>query len=97
MALQTLSGAEKKPNFLFIFTDDQSYETVHAHGNAEVRTPNLDRLAEEGTSFMNAYNMGGWNGAICIASRTMITTGRSIWRTWQVDQQLEELSARGEC
>ena len=75
-----LSGTEEQPNFLFILADDQSHGTVHAHGNAEVRTPNLYRLAAEGTSFLNAYNLGGWSGAICVASRTMITTGRSVWR-----------------
>lgn len=91
-----LHGAEAKPNFLFIFADDQSYETVRAHGNAEIHTPHLDRLAAEGTSFLNTYNMGGWSGAICVASRTMLNTGRSIWRAHRIERQLDDFAARGE-
>lgn len=93
--LLALSAADK-PNILFIFADDQSYETIHAHGYNELHTPHLDTLAETGVSFYNAYNMGGWNGAICIASRTMMQTGRFIWRAHAVDsrKKLEELKAK---
>jgi arylsulfatase A-like enzyme len=76
-----------KPNILFIFTDDQSYNTVHALGNEEIITPNLDRLVNEGTSFTNAYNMGAWAGAVCVASRTMMNTGRSVWRSHALDDK----------
>ena len=77
------SLAVDKPNILFIFADDQSYETINAHGYDEVSTPHLDTLSESGVSFYNAYNMGGWNGAICVASRTMMQTGRFIWRAYE--------------
>lgn len=70
----------KKPNVVFIFADDLSYSAVGALGNDIVKTPNLDRLAAEGTSFTHAYNMGGWNGAVCVASRAMIMSGRMVWR-----------------
>ncbi len=91
-------NANYKPNILFIFADDQSYETVHAHGNEAISTPNLDTLAKTGVSFHNAYNMGGWNGAICVASRTMMQTGRFIWRAHQVDSRakLKELAEKGQ-
>jgi len=88
--------AAEKPNFLFIFADDQCWNTVHALGNMEVKTPNLDRLSQSGTSFLNAYNMGGWNGAVCIASRTMLNTGRTVWRAHQIEPELGNLSGRGE-
>ncbi|MEZ4991288.1 MAG: sulfatase-like hydrolase/transferase [Saprospiraceae bacterium] len=68
------------PNILFIFTDDQTYTSIHALGNEEIHTPNLDRLVSKGTTFTHAYNMGGWNGAICLASRAMIISGRPLWR-----------------
>ena len=68
-----------QPNFLFLFADDYTYEAIHALGNATIETPNLDRLAKSGTTFTHAYNMGGWNGAICVASRAMIISGRSMW------------------
>lgn len=68
-----------KPNFVFLFADDLTYESISALGFKEVYTPNLDRLVNSGTSFTHAYNMGGWNGAICIASRAMIISGMPIW------------------
>ncbi|MFH6602801.1 sulfatase-like hydrolase/transferase [Maribacter algicola] len=69
----------EKPNIVFIFADDLTYTAINALGNNEVQTPNLDRLVQNGTTFTHAYNMGGWNGAICAASRAMIISGRSVW------------------
>lgn len=73
-------AAEKRPNFVFILTDDQSPETLSAYGNAVCRTPNIDRLAREGIVIDDAHHMGAWSGAVCTPSRTMIMTGRSVWR-----------------
>ena len=70
----------KKPNILFLFADDQSYETLGRLGLTEVKTPNLDRLAKGGAFFDRAYNMGSWSGAVCVASRHMLNTGAFIWR-----------------
>ncbi|MGJ8725021.1 MAG: sulfatase-like hydrolase/transferase [Roseibacillus sp.] len=87
-----------KPNILFIFSDDQCHDSIAALGNAEVQTPHLDGLVREGTSFTNAYNMGAWNGAVCIASRTMILSGRSLWHAQALDNKegAEGLIERGE-
>lgn len=41
---------KKKPNVLFIITDDQRFDTIHALGNSEIITPNLDKLAARGTT-----------------------------------------------
>lgn len=71
------------PNIVLIFADDQTYTAVQALGNEEIATPNLDRLVRNGTTFTHAYNMGGWNGAVCIASRSMMISGRSLWRANQ--------------
>ncbi|MEM6963289.1 MAG: sulfatase-like hydrolase/transferase [Bacteroidota bacterium] len=76
----------EKPNIVFIFTDDQTYSSVAALGNSTVQTPNMDRLVQNGTTFTHAYNMGGWNGAVCVASRSMIMSGRSVWRANQFKQ-----------
>ena len=73
------SGERKRPNILFIFTDDQRWDTIRALGNPEIHTPNLDRLATEGFHFNNAYCMGSMVGAVCLPSRTMLATGRSLW------------------
>ncbi len=72
--------AAEKPNILFIITDDQSYDTIRALGHTDIDTPNLDRLAMSGTAFTHAYNMGSWSGAVCVASRAMLITGRTLWR-----------------
>lgn len=45
----------KKPNILFIVTDDQRFDTIHALGNSEIITPNLDKLASYGTFFVRAH------------------------------------------
>ncbi|MCF7788870.1 MAG: sulfatase-like hydrolase/transferase [Prosthecobacter sp.] len=68
-----------KPNVLFLFADDFTYEAVRAFGHTEIDTPNIDRLAARGTTFTRAYNMGSWSGAVCVASRMMLNTGRSVW------------------
>ncbi|MCD6339356.1 MAG: sulfatase-like hydrolase/transferase [Verrucomicrobia bacterium] len=85
LALGTVSGsraaaAKQRPNFLFIITDDQDPESLRAYGNAVCHTPNLDRLAQEGMVIENAHHMGSWSGAVCRPSRTMVMTGRTVWR-----------------
>ena len=69
----------QQPNILFIFTDDQRFDTISALGNPEIDTPNLDRLAAAGTTFAHAHIMGGTHGAVCIPSRAMMLTGRTLF------------------
>ncbi len=76
-----------KPNIVFIFADDMTYTAIHALGNEEIKTPNLDRLVANGTTFTNAYNMGAWNGAVCVASRAMIISGRSVWDAYAIKDE----------
>ena len=71
--------AKGKPNIMFLFADDQTYASIRALGIDEVNTPNLDRLVRNGTTFTHAYNQGGWHGAVCVASRTMLVTGAFLW------------------
>ncbi len=78
-AVQTHAADDAKPNFLFIFADDQCYETLGSAGNTEIQTPQLDALAKQSLAFTHAYNQGSWSGAVCVASRTMLNTGRFIW------------------
>src|SRR6185295_1131515 len=68
-----------RPNILFLFTDDQRADTIHALGNATIRTPNLDRLVASGFTFRNAYCMGSDVPAVCLPSRTMLLSGRSLF------------------
>ncbi len=92
--LFSCKSPEDPPNILFIFADDQCYNTIRELGNEEVYTPTLDELARQGTVFTTAYNMGGWHGAVCVASRTMINTGKFLWRANALETQLDTLAAR---
>ena len=89
--LMTVACSEKrsttKPNIVFIFADDLTYRAIHALGNEEIETPNIDRLVYEGTTFTHAYNMGAWNGAVCVASRAMIISGRFVWRAQKFSEK----------
>ena len=73
----------KRPNVLFLFSDDQRFDTVAALGNKEIRTPNLDKLVARGTAFTHHYIQGGVHGAICVSSRAILHTGQSLWRAMQ--------------
>lgn len=60
-----------KPNIILITTDQQRYDTLGVNGGA-LRTPHLDRLAEEGVRFEHSYV----NNPVCMPSRACIQTGR---------------------
>jgi arylsulfatase A-like enzyme len=51
---QAGNGQTKKPNIVFIYTDDQASWTLGCYNNAQAYTPNIDRLAKEGAKFSNA-------------------------------------------
>ncbi|WP_430908471.1 sulfatase-like hydrolase/transferase [Maribacter sp. 2-571] len=92
---KTVDPPQPRPNIVFIFADDMTYTAIRALGNDIVHTPNLDRLVLNGSTFTNAYNMGAWNGAVCVASRAMLISGRSVWdardmsEKWKTGKQLE--------
>jgi arylsulfatase A-like enzyme len=69
----------KKPNVLFLFSDDQRADTIAALGNEHIRTPHLDRLVQQGTTCTSAYCMGAQQGAVCVPSRAMVMTGRTLF------------------
>jgi len=71
--------SRKPPNILFLFTDDQRFDTIGALGNPCVRTPALDRLVSRGTAFTHAHIPGGTSAAICMPSRAMLHTGRTLF------------------
>lgn len=72
----TLMGTSQRPNFVFLFADDQRSDTIGAHGNKEIQSPHLDKLVDAGFSFKNNYCAGSYSGAVCVASRAMLMTGR---------------------
>ena len=72
--------AAKRPNFLFIITDDQAAQSLKIYNPATtLQTPVLDRLAKQGMTFDGAHHMGAFVSAVCTPSRHMIDTGRTLW------------------
>jgi arylsulfatase A-like enzyme len=65
------SKKSERPNILWICTDQQRYDTIHALGNKYIRTPNIDKLVETGTAFAHAY----CQSPICTPSRASFLTG----------------------
>jgi arylsulfatase A-like enzyme len=80
MAAVQPATVDAPPNILFLFADDQRADTIAAHGNEHIVTPALDALAARGFSFRNNYCMGATQGAVCVASRAMLMTGRALYR-----------------
>ncbi len=68
----TLLRAESRPNILFIMSDDHANKAISAYDDSLVNTPNIDRLANEGALFENAFV----TNAICGPSRAVILTGK---------------------
>ena len=75
LALPSLLRAEsiagKRPNILFILTDDQGYGDISAHGNPVLKTPNLDKLRSEGLRFTDFHV-----SPTCSPTRSVLLTGR---------------------
>ena len=65
-----IQGSER-PNILFIFADDWGWGDLSCHGHPYIKTPNIDRLAREGTDFHRFTVASG----VCSPSRTAVMTG----------------------
>lgn len=69
---QTAAWAAKRPNILFIFSDDHAYQAIGAYGAKFAKTPNLDRLASQGMRFEHCLV----TNSICGPSRAVVLTGK---------------------
>lgn len=65
-------SAKKRPNILFICTDQQRYDALGCYGNPYIQTPTIDRLAEEGVLFEQCYVQN----PVCAPSRATLVTGQ---------------------
>ena len=72
LASTSLAVAASPPNILFIMSDDHAAHAISAYGSRVNRTPNLDRLANEGMRFANVFCVN----SICSPSRATILTGK---------------------
>jgi len=94
----TFASPVSRPNVLFILTDDQRWDALGAIGNPHIRTPNLDALASRGILFTAAHIPGGTSGAICMPSRAMLHTGRSLFRIHGAGEEIpSDHLTLGEC
>ncbi|WP_225443956.1 sulfatase family protein [Echinicola arenosa] len=75
------SKQEKRPNIVFIMSDDHAYQAISAYDNTLINTPNIDRIAKEGMLFTNA----SVTNSICAPSRATILTGKHTHMHGKVD------------
>jgi arylsulfatase A-like enzyme len=75
-ALALSATAEDKPNVVVIFADDLGYGDLSCYGATKLKTPNIDRLANEGRRFTDAHSAS----AVCTPSRYALITGRYPFR-----------------
>jgi arylsulfatase A-like enzyme len=66
------SDADAPPNLIIIFADDLGYGDLGTYGHPTIRTPNLDRMADEGMKFTQFYSAA----SVCTPSRAALLTGR---------------------
>lgn len=80
-------GSKDRPNILVIMSDEHNTSVTGCYGNSIVRTPNLDRLAEGGTTFESCY----CNSPLCVPSRLSFTAGKYVSRigAWSNDSWLD--------
>lgn len=71
-AQSSKNGKDKRPNIIFILTDDQRWDALGVMGNPYIKTPNMDKLAANGILFLNSYV----TTSICCVSRASILTGQ---------------------
>lgn len=65
--------SDPRPNLVLIMTDQQRWDTLGAAGNPVIRTPNLDRLAQQGVSFSHAFSPS----PVCAPARAALLTGHA--------------------
>ena len=85
----SLAQKSTKPNILFIAIDDLK-PIIGAYGNTFIKTPNIDRLAKRGTTFLNNY----CQQAVCGPTRASLLTGMrpDITQIWDLKTQLRDVS-----
>ncbi len=71
-----MTDIDRNPNIIILYADDLGYGDIGCYGAKDISTPNIDRLAEQGLMFTDAYA----TAATCTPSRYSILTGTYPWR-----------------
>lgn len=82
--------AAQPPNVVFFLTDDQRFDTLGALGNPVVQTPHMDRLVRSGTAFTQAHIPCGTSPAVCMPSRAMLHSGRTLFHLAGAGESIPE-------
>ena len=82
---QKTAQAPRRPNIVFVFADDHAYQAVSAYGSKINKTPNIDRLAEEGIRFDRSLV----TNSICAPARAVILSGKYSHLNGVLDNRLE--------
>lgn len=77
LIISSTAFAQQKPNILWVTIEDTSPQFIGCYGNLNARTSVIDKLAEEGVRFTNAFS----TGTVCSPSRTAIITGVKTYKT----------------
>lgn len=77
ICLAGVANGDERPNIVYLMADDQNVGSVGCYGNAEVLTPNMDKLARDGVVFDRHYN----TTSICMGSRANVMTGMYEYKT----------------
>ena len=81
---ETEKKAIERPNILFIMSDDHAYQAISAYSDKLIKTPNIDRLSDEGILFTNACVAN----SICAPSRATILTGKHTHINGKIDNRM---------
>ena len=81
---QQTAKESQRPNILFIMSDDHAYQAISAYDDRLIRTPNIDRIANEGMLFTNACV----TNSICAPSRAVILTGKHSHLNGKIDNRM---------
>lgn len=73
-AMPSLAAEDKRPNIVFILSDDHRWNVMGHMGHPFIKTPNMDRLAREGARLVNAFA----TTALCSPSRASFLTGKYV-------------------
>lgn len=81
LACKNNEETDKRPNIVFIMSDDHAYQAISAYSDKLINTPNIDRIASEGMLFTNA----SVTNSICAPSRAVILTGMHSHLNGKID------------
>ena len=81
---KTEQSDNRRPNILFIMSDDHAYQAISAYTDKLIQTPNIDRIANEGILFTNACV----SNSICAPSRATILTGKHTHINGKIDNMM---------